>query len=230
MDVAEELLEGSKLNPVNYMTPRCCIRFYNGVSEKIRKELEKLEIIVQNIKELGYVDKENYHFKSPKLVNLDITALIALTSDLTNGNCNHEFLDNPELSNQAKNERKTPILPIIYDFLYGKSVVVTKTAVKCFETILETVGGEEEKKRAELILSKIKIIEDKPSERISNFKESIKCKEKHKNIFGTSDTLKASKNIKIKSSNVNGKYWICNFCKSVRCNIKCIYSLPKSIN
>jgi hypothetical protein len=51
--------------------------------------------------------------------------------------------------------------------------------------------GEKEKKRAQDLLSRIKVIPDQPSPRVSAVKESSKIKEQHKIIFGTGDQIKA---------------------------------------
>lgn len=50
--------------------------------------------------------------------NLDITTLIAIVSSVTNGNCHYVFRDKV-LSEQAQEERTSPVLPVIENFLKG---------------------------------------------------------------------------------------------------------------
>lgn len=54
-----------------------------------------------------------------KTVNLDVTTLIVLVSDVTNGGAIYSFSD-PILQEQAEEERKVPTLPSLLKFLEGK--------------------------------------------------------------------------------------------------------------
>ncbi|KAK0049436.1 UPF0415 protein [Biomphalaria pfeifferi] len=123
-------------------------------------------------------------------VNLDITSLIALVSSVTNGNCRLVFRDKV-LTQQAKEEQDCPILPLLTEFLKGKELFVCETALASFRSILDILGGEREKERAETFLSKAHIVKDQPSERSLTLPCQGRVKNRSKVIFGTGDTLQA---------------------------------------
>ncbi|CAI9728074.1 Hypothetical predicted protein [Octopus vulgaris] len=125
-----------------------------------------------------------------RIVNLDITTLITLVSAVTHGHCNFIF---PEkiLTLQAKEEREKPVLPQMLDFLKGKKLCCCETALRDFRTILDTLGGKSERQRAEELISKVKIVPDRPSQRAYSLPLTSKLKERSKIIFGTGDSLKA---------------------------------------
>ncbi|XP_052826354.1 UPF0415 protein C7orf25 homolog isoform X2 [Octopus bimaculoides] len=125
-----------------------------------------------------------------RIVNLDITTLITLVSAVTHGHCNFIF---PEkiLTLQAKEEREKPVLPEMLDFLKGKKLCCCETAMRHFWTILDTLGGQSERQRAEELISKVKVVPDRPSQRAHSLPLTSKLKERSKIIFGTGDSLKA---------------------------------------
>lgn len=95
----------------------------------------------------------------------------------------------PVLQAQAIAEKKNPVLPKINEFIKGKELIVTETAVKRFKEILNTVGGPNEKKRGKELLSKVKIVKDEPSQRALQLKDK-NITNQHKIIFGTGDHYK----------------------------------------
>eukprot|EP00106_Octopus_bimaculoides_P015272 XP_014782714.1 PREDICTED: UPF0415 protein C7orf25 homolog isoform X2 [Octopus bimaculoides] len=60
-----------------------------------------------------------------------------------------------------------------------------------FWTILDTLGGQSERQRAEELISKVKVVPDRPSQRAHSLPLTSKLKERSKIIFGTGDSLKA---------------------------------------
>ncbi|KAH9520077.1 hypothetical protein Btru_059893 [Bulinus truncatus] len=123
-------------------------------------------------------------------VNLDITSLIALVSSVTNGRCYLVFRDKV-LTQQAMEERETPILPMLTDFLKGKEMFVCETALSSFKSILDILGGEKEKERAEKFLASVRVVKDEPSARSLTLDCQGRVKNRSKVIFGTGDTLQA---------------------------------------
>ena len=123
-------------------------------------------------------------------VNLDITTLIALVSSLTNGNCFSKFKDEV-LNLQAEEEQSEPLLPVLNSFLHGKELFVCRTALDDFNKILATIGGKMELERAEELMKRLSIVEDRPSVRAMQLAGSASIKERSKIIFGTGDTLQA---------------------------------------
>lgn len=122
-------------------------------------------------------------------VNLDVTTLICLVSDVTNGGSVHDFADEI-LRDQALAERREPSLPILLKFMEGKRLICTKTAFAHFINIAKIVGGPREIARAEEWRSKLEIVDDDPSEAARKL-TGPKIKEQHKIVFGTGDRYKA---------------------------------------
>lgn len=83
------------------------------------------------------------------------------------------------------------MLPKLETFFEGKELFTCQSAVKDFNDILKTVGGEKERERARALLEKVTIVDDNPSDRSKNMKTSASIKERSKIIFGTGDSLKA---------------------------------------
>ncbi|RUS72810.1 hypothetical protein EGW08_019423 [Elysia chlorotica] len=123
-------------------------------------------------------------------VNLDITSLIALVSSVTHGRCQLVFRDQV-LTAQAQEERHAPVLPVLNRFLAGKQMFACETAVSSFRSILNILGGAEEKERATEFLSRVKVVPDQPSARALELKCQGRVKERSKVVFGTGDTLHA---------------------------------------
>ncbi|KAJ9458871.1 hypothetical protein DIPPA_70122 [Diplonema papillatum] len=124
-------------------------------------------------------------------VNLDVTALFALTSDLTNGHNGYHFPDHVVLEQQAKDDRRCPVFPILQEFLAGKQVFICETAKREYENILEQVAGSAEKRRALEFMQHVQVYPDHPSEQAQQLTESARVKKRQKVIFGTGDTLRA---------------------------------------
>lgn len=81
-------------------------------------------------------------------VNLDVTCLIVLCADVTNGYCNPEHFRDPLLKQVAVEERACRALPALKTYLEGKRMMVCRTARDSFATIIRLVGGPREKERA----------------------------------------------------------------------------------
>jgi len=124
-------------------------------------------------------------------VNLDITTLICLVSNLCFGGCHYSFTEKI-LSEQAEQERAHPVLQEIQDFIQGKAVYVCESALSDFRNILVTVGGPQEQRRAEVLLSTVTVVPDQPSRRAAAMASSAKVKDRAKAIFGTGDNIQAT--------------------------------------
>jgi hypothetical protein len=62
---------------------------------------------------------DNKPFGDIKCLNLDVSTLLALVSDLTNGNKDQVF-DKDYLNQQVKSEIESPLIPILENFMKGK--------------------------------------------------------------------------------------------------------------
>ncbi|PWA17128.1 UPF0415 protein C7orf25 homolog [Gambusia affinis] len=123
-------------------------------------------------------------------VNLDITTLIAYVSALSHGRCHFSFRE-PVLTEQAAQERRWPILPSLDTFMAGKQLFACRAAVTDFRAILDTLGGPSEKERAQMLLARLHLVDDQPSERSQRLTPSTKVNRRSLAIFGTGDFLRA---------------------------------------
>ena len=57
---------------------------------------------------------------------------------------------------------------------------VCQTALDDFRSILDTLGGPEEKRRAEELLSDVTVVEDDPSDRTKDMPYSLKIRDRSK--------------------------------------------------
>lgn len=74
----------------------------------------------------------------------------------------------------------------------GKILYCCSTAQKDFRGIIETLGGPAEKKRADLLLERVIVVQDQISKRTEeSLKEGGKVKPRSRKIFGTGDELRA---------------------------------------
>jgi len=207
--LASDLIECAKQHLHHFHVPIVIIVFKNGVTEDVAHELKDLGVIVQG-SIVASNSEENVEIsashteeilpelqqiiptcRTPNVVNLDISSLITLVSDLTNGGTTYNFKD-PILRQQAEAERLSPTLPRLHEYMRDKEVVVTQTALNKFQNIIKIVGGEKEQKRSQELLSRLNVIPDQPSLRVKTLRVSSKIKEQHKLIFGTGDQIQAT--------------------------------------
>lgn len=123
-------------------------------------------------------------------VNLDITTLITYVSSLSHGRCHLAFRE-PVLTEQAAQERRQQVLPQLDAFMAGKELFACRAAVHDFQLILDTLGGPNEKERAQRLLARLHLVDDQPSERTLRLTPSAKVNRRSLMIFGTGDSLRA---------------------------------------
>ncbi|XP_040002250.1 UPF0415 protein C7orf25 homolog [Xiphias gladius] len=123
-------------------------------------------------------------------VNLDITTLITYVSSLSHGRCHFTFRE-PVLTEQAAQERQLQVLPQLDAFMAGKELFACRAAVTDFQLILDTLGGPGEKERAQKLLARLHLVDDRPSERTLRLTPSAKVNQRSLTIFGTGDSLRA---------------------------------------
>jgi len=166
-------------------------------TNKLKGKKKDLKQLVEE-KEMFFtsIPQETVDFTSEcEVANLDITTLICYVSHIANeldinGNATTVYND-VLLQQQADEERKCPVLPVINKMMEGKKLVCTNIAWEKFWVILETIGGEQEKQRANNLLQRIQIIDVDPSPRALSLSIGSKIKQQHIDIFGTGDSMKA---------------------------------------
>ncbi|KAK0403853.1 hypothetical protein QR680_017160 [Steinernema hermaphroditum] len=124
------------------------------------------------------------------VVNLDIPAVFALISAVTNGGENYSY-QSQMLNSQACQERQLRVRRYIEDKIRGKKMILCRTAYESLGSIMKTVAGPKEFERVKALLKGVKIVQDHPSERIKALKPTERINERSKIIFGTGDYNKA---------------------------------------
>ncbi|XP_075971429.1 UPF0415 protein C7orf25 homolog [Anticarsia gemmatalis] len=92
-------------------------------------------------------------------LNLDVTAMMAYVSNMTNGHCNFVFKQEV-LTQQCAWEAERPVKPILERLFEGKSLVCCETAWNDFEKIVNTLGGLMEVKRTSDLKQLIRVYPD----------------------------------------------------------------------
>ncbi|WP_071592042.1 DUF1308 domain-containing protein [Baaleninema simplex] len=85
----------------------------------------------------------------------------------------------------------SPVRYTLRQYIQEKPMVLTQTALREFRAILETVGGESEKRRGENLLQRVNIVPDRPSARALRLKPTRRIGENDIIILGTGDCLGA---------------------------------------
>lgn len=201
---AKEYVIASEQNKVNFSAPKVTFVFTQGITEKLAEYLLQCGITVRGdiLPNPGFDSLDNPELLLEKetkddppyleclKVNLDVTAMIALVSELTNGCCHFKFQEQI-LTDQAERERKNPLLPQLNKFLEGKELYACTLAISSFKSILETLGGENEKQRGRELLSRVTEVVNNPSSRTEQLSSSARIKPRPKTVFGTGDELQA---------------------------------------
>lgn len=228
IEQAEDFLQASCQQPVEYSNPHIIFAFYNSVSSPMAERLKEMGISVRGdvvaVNSLVEPSVENQHLSASESdeedlelqvtrvdrenlvtsiafptqikvnvcnrVNLDTTTLITYVSALSYGGCYFIFREKV-LTEQAAQERRDRVLPQLEEFMEGKELFACESAVRDFQSILETLGGPGEKERAALLVKRINVVADQPSDRALRLVASSKINSRSLTIFGTGDTLKA---------------------------------------
>lgn len=180
LDFADEYLACAQQNLVKI--PQIIFDFQNEIDKNLIGLLEEKGIRVRT---MGQALDKVINLKSvdqTRKLNLDITTLIAYVSELTNGGQNWQFQERL-LTEQAEIERKEPLKPILEEYFRDKELICCETALSSFREILELLGGENEKTRAEEFLKKVTILPDVLAENILNLIKSAQIKERSLKIF-----------------------------------------------
>ncbi|KAJ2997088.1 hypothetical protein HDV02_005902 [Globomyces sp. JEL0801] len=164
---AKVLLSAAQQNPVHFKSPTVVFKFVGieVIPEIILEQLTSLGVEV----EIGLSKKQqvsrNIYGHMTKVINLDITTLLAMVSDITLRFNEIPLVayDSKPLQLQRIAESKSPLLPILKSILSDRILITTESAFKKFKKIVETIGGPTELQRA-ISLFKPKNMNDIPIE------------------------------------------------------------------
>ena len=119
------------------------------------------------------IEEAEYEGIDDTKLNLDITAMIAYVSALTNGRNMFQYKEKI-LSEQAAWERSNPVKPELDKIFLGKELICCQSAMRDFETILNTLGGEGERERGLKLIERIHVIPDRHSAKTEGLQMSGK--------------------------------------------------------
>lgn len=203
LDQALDYCLAAENNPHHFKPPTLVFVFHAGVPENVALKLNSFGIQVLGEPVAPSLtdydsdeDEENIELNHDNvdidysILNLDITAMIAYVSALTNGHNNYQFQEKI-LTQQAEWERQNPVKPVLDDLFKGKKLVTCQSAMDDFMSILQTLGGEGEKSRAKQFLDNVQVVPDQISDKVELLKTGGKVRQRSKVIFGTGDALKA---------------------------------------
>jgi len=145
--------------------------------------------------DLSFVEEEEvdtipYIVDRSKL-NLDITAMIAYVSSLTNDRKECKFKEE-DLNEQAEWEKERPVKPFLDNLFKEKELICCESAMRDFKNIINALAGPEEKARAEQLSNRLNVVPDQCSDRLQQLDLTGKIKDRSRAIFGTGDNLKVA--------------------------------------
>lgn len=209
------LVEAARQNPVHFKAPQITVKFTDSMPPNaLLANLRSIGAAVElrghsqprNTRKMEYAVPELTHS-----LNLDTTTLIALVTDICHlfDQIPFEVYDVEALQEQFRNEQNEQLLPVLQSVFDGHDLVTTRTAFTKFCDIVSLMGGPREKARAKAMFSpnmaqhpsnsheqneshegrsmfKIRVIDDRISDRFTNL--SLSAKSKHNAmIVGTGD-------------------------------------------
>lgn len=215
MDQVKEFVKCSRQNPSMFKTPVVRFMFANGVTSSLVRKINAKGAAVDG--EIVHIEQEESDNDSDNQseseeevssdeysdadcdnsedivdksrLNLDITAMIAYVSSLTNDKKERKFKEKI-LKEQAEWERQRPVKPFLDDLFQEKELICCESAMKDFKTIIDTLGGPGEKERADELCNRLKVVPDQCSSRLQQLDLTGKIKDRSRAIFGTGDSLK----------------------------------------
>ena len=154
--LSDNLASKNNLEQAFYLS--CCCASLNEISNQVK--------VLRYDSKLSDTKQEPaiHNFSSIKEANLDVSTLLSLVSNLTNG-CGTFKYSSKVLNDHAIQEKENPVLPVLKMFLKEKKLIACETAISSFNEIVKIIAGPEEKKRADDLLKRITIVKDSPSER-----------------------------------------------------------------
>ncbi|XGW12018.1 hypothetical protein V3C99_013024 [Haemonchus contortus] len=210
---ADTYLNMAALFQRNFRPPEVVFEFVAGVPDAMASKLRSLgvtvigeevpidsitkvpedfmEMLMNDVEENDRVPTNGAELSRPPPINLDVSAVFVLISNMTHENGTNHVFDSVLLSQQAEMERKTPARKQLLSQIEGRDWIICRTAYDSVRDILSTVGGESEKKRMEELFSKVRLVEDAISEKTTTLKPSDRINQRSLIIFGSGDYYRA---------------------------------------
>ncbi|XP_053670601.1 UPF0415 protein C7orf25 homolog [Anopheles nili] len=184
LEQAEEYVQAAINFPYMFRPPAVVFRFLSKLDEELVQQLQEVGVRVvilaeepQEPMDVGANSATFADCSNPKdeirLLNVDVTTLIAYCSAMTNGSAQWEFKQ-PLLSEQARWERDKPVKPVLERLFEEKRLICCQTAYDSFSDILTILGGEQEKARAKELFQRVQVLPDVPLEQAPKELQSLK--------------------------------------------------------
>ncbi|ORY91396.1 hypothetical protein BCR43DRAFT_446537 [Syncephalastrum racemosum] len=222
---ARDYLRSAEAHQVHFRAPRVVFAF----KRLHPKETENVNQILDRLRDMGivvYIQGRGTLLDayggplapeqgclSTQKVNLDVSTVLALISEMSHHPCRPDQVEGEALQLQAEREATSAVLPVLHGLLHDKSLFMVQTAYDRLTKIVQVVGGDREKMRFRYLFERqgdshglekyhISVVPDAPSERFRRLLEPPPQKEKlnngrkirsrfsefHAVIFGTGDT------------------------------------------
>ncbi|EYB84067.1 hypothetical protein Y032_0323g2481 [Ancylostoma ceylanicum] len=191
---AETYLSMASLFQRNFSPPEVVFEFIAGVPDAMAVKLRSLgvtvlgeeipiesitkvpedfmEILMDGVDQNDGLQSNNIEKQKSPPINLDVSAVFVLISNLTHENGTNHLFDSVLLTQQAEMERKNPARKQLLSQIEGREWIICRTAHDSVRDILRTVGGESEKERMEELFRKVRLVEDAVSEKTATLKHS----------------------------------------------------------
>ncbi|VDM97456.1 unnamed protein product [Thelazia callipaeda] len=171
---ALDYVEMARNHPYFFKVPKIIFEFVNGVPDLLRRKLVSfgINVDINGLVKLPadfdlsdgdtcgncspcFLENSSPEMETMNAVNLDISSVFVLISSLTHGSGANLTYSSRLLNAQATLEREKPALPFLLKVIDGKRLLICQSAYNAVESILSTVAGPEEKKRAKALFAKI---------------------------------------------------------------------------
>ncbi|KAJ3187306.1 hypothetical protein HDU85_006594 [Gaertneriomyces sp. JEL0708] len=168
---AKELLEAANKFPVHYQPPQVVMVFLclEDVDQRIVERLREMGLVVKGMdgeatstngvaNAEGVVEplivKKGIDPDLTATMNLDVTTLIVLVTDITHrlSAIPSGVMDIGSLRLQMRQENAQPLLPLLHQLLSNRTLVTTHSACTKFFELLCLLGGTSEKIRARYLI------------------------------------------------------------------------------
>ncbi|ORX96531.1 hypothetical protein K493DRAFT_336881 [Basidiobolus meristosporus CBS 931.73] len=159
---ARKMLEASRQNLLHFKPPKIAFVKYEEIEDSLTLYLRSVGILIEEpykpTSRTSFIPDRYEHYCTE--LNLDVTSLIALVSDLTHSLTRpidpQVFKEKP-LMDQASQELSEPILPMFTRLFYTRTLYTTRSAYTKFFELITLIGGERETIRANQIFTKVAI-------------------------------------------------------------------------
>ncbi|KAK9767994.1 hypothetical protein K7432_001724 [Basidiobolus ranarum] len=175
---ARKMIEASKQNLIHFNLPKITFTTCEDMDNSLIMRLKEEGVFIEKPHEFFpssiSASASDMHPSYCSRLNLDVTSLIALVSDLTHS-LKHPvdptiFKEQP-LIIQATQELAEPILPIFSKLFHDRTLHTTRSAYSKFFELINLIAGERETIRAHQIFTKELIDYNGSSELYYNWRE-----------------------------------------------------------